>query len=82
MAHGKGDTKGRKYAKPGGKQTYAQNPYGGMYAGKETENRYDYMTNMPKQGFKSDQQVKEELKDEEETKERKGKGKSLITSSR
>ena len=47
-----------------------------------TENRYDYMTNMPKQGFKSDQQLNQELTDEEETKERKGKGKSLITSTR
>jgi len=71
MAHGKGNKKA---------QPYAQNPYGGMYAGSMTENRYDYMTNMPKQGFKSDTQLNEELIDEEETKERKGKGKTLLTS--
>ena len=71
MAHGKNNKKA---------QPYAQNPYGGMYAGNETENRYDYMTNMPKQGFKSDEQLNQELSDEEETKERKGKGKTLLTS--
>jgi hypothetical protein len=70
MAHGKGNKKA---------QPYAQNPYGGMYAGSMTENRYDYMTNMPKQGFKSDTQLNEELLEEEETKERKGKGKTLLT---
>ena len=45
-----------------------------------TENRFDYMSNMPKQGFKSDEQLNQELTDEEETKERKGKGKTLLTS--
>jgi len=84
MAHGKGDTKSRKYVKPGGKQTYAQNPYGGMYAGagKTTQNYEDFKEAMPKQGPKSDQQVIEELKNEELQKERKGKGKTLLTSSR
>lgn len=63
------------------KNPYAQNPYGGTYAGtgQMTENRYDYMTNMPKQGFKSEEQLSQELQEEEKTKERKGKGKSLIT---
>jgi len=78
MAHGKGDTKGRKYFEPGGnktkKETYAQNPYGGMYASK-TKNREEYEENMPKQGFKSETEL-----DEEEDKVRKGK--TLLTSGR
>ena len=41
MAHGKGDTKSRKYVKPGGKQTYAQNPYGppGSYGENKKESQ-------------------------------------------
>jgi len=82
MAHGKGDTKDRKYAKPGGKQTYAQNPYGppGSYAGNATQNFIDYKTAMPQQGFKSDQKLQEQLEKEELEKERQGKGKTLLTS--
>lgn len=58
------------------KKPYAQNPYGGMYAGK-TPNRNEYEENMPKQGFKSEQKLDEELIAEDEARK---KGKTLLTS--
>ena len=36
------------------KKPYAQNPYGGQYA---TQNRSEYMLNIPNQGFKSGEQL-------------------------
>ena len=74
MAHGKGDTKSRKYVKPGGKQTYAQNPYGppGSYG----ENKKEFDENMPKQGFKSNTELDEELTGEHRARL---KGKTLLT---
>lgn len=71
MAHGKHNKKA---------QPYAQNPYGGMYAGNTTQNYEDFKEAMPKQGPKSDEQLNRELTEEELAKERKGKGKTLLTS--
>ena len=65
MAHGKHNKKA---------QPYAQNPYGGMYA---TQNKREYDQNMPKQGFKSEQKLDEELIAEDEARK---KGKTLLTS--
>jgi len=84
MPQGKG-TYGSQVGRPSKKKDkYAQNPYGGMYAGvgKTTQNYEDFKEAMPKQGPKSDQQLNQELTDEELQKERKGKGKTLLTSSR
>ena len=55
------------------KKPYAQNPYGGMYA---TQNKREYDENMPKQGFKSEQKLDEELIAEDEARK---KGKTLLT---
>ena len=64
MAHGKHNKKA---------QPYAQNPYGGTYA---TQNKNEYDENMPKQGFKSDSQLDEELIGEHKARL---KGKTLLT---
>ena len=64
MAHGKHNKKA---------QPYAQNPYGGQYA---TQNRSEYMLNMPKQGFKSGEQLNKEIVDEHNART---KGKTLLT---
>ena len=64
MAHGKHNKK----AEP-----YAQNPYGGMYA---TQNKREFDEHMPKQGFKSDTELDEELSGEHKARM---KGKTLLT---
>ena len=56
------------------KKPYAQNPYGGQYA---TQNRSEYMLNMPKQGFKSGEQLNKEIVDEHNART---KGNTLVTS--
>jgi hypothetical protein len=43
---------------------------------KKTKNREEYEDNMPKQGFKSDEQINEELLDEHNART---KGKTLLT---
>ena len=55
------------------KKPYAQNPYGGMYA---TQNKREFDENMPKQGFKSDSELDEELSGEHKARM---KGKTLLT---
>ena len=67
MAHGKNNKKA---------QPYAQNPYGGTYAGKTTKNYDDYNEAMPKQGFKSGEQLNTELMNEHLART---KGKTLLT---
>ena len=67
MAHGKNNKKA---------QPYAQNPYGGTYAGKTTKNYDEYNEAMPKQGFKSGEQLNTELKEEHLART---KGKTLLT---
>tara|TARA_R110002051_G_scaffold11246_1_gene41187 strand:- start:764 stop:982 length:219 start_codon:yes stop_codon:yes gene_type:complete len=67
MAHGKNN----KNAQP-----YAQNPYGGTYAGKTTKNYDEYNEAMPKQGFKSGEQLNTELREEHLART---KGKTLLT---
>ena len=67
MAHGKHNKKA---------QPYAQNPYGGTYAGKTTQNYDEYNEAMPKQGFKSGEQLNEEIQDEHNARI---KGKTLLT---
>ena len=64
MAHGKHNKK----AEP-----YAQNPYGGMYA---TQNKREFDENMPKQGFKSEEKLTQELADEDKARK---KGSTVLT---
>ena len=55
------------------KKPYAQNPYGGTYA---SQNRLEYEDNMPKQGFKSGEQLNQEIAEEHKARI---KGKTLLT---
>jgi len=65
MAHGKNNKKA---------QPYAQNPYGPP--GSYSENKKEMDENMPKQGFKSNTELDEELTGEHKARL---KGKTLLT---
>ena len=73
MPQGKG-TYGSQVGRPSKKDKYAQNPYGppGSYG----ENKKEMDENMPKQGFKSNTELDEELSGEHKARL---KGKTLLT---